>query len=169
MRHKVQLDHPDRNWFYKYGTQPVLDVACGTALDGEAFEDYVGIDVTPSFIRSAKFDYGVESLILGDARFLPFREKCFSTSWCKDLLLHLSWEDAIKVLHELVRVGKKSFVAWGVEYIGDERREFTPLEDREVITKKSGYFYSRFSRRKLNKHFGVGPVIEGTTITEVWM
>ena len=163
-RHAGQLEHPDRRWLYEHVAEPVLDVACGSAVDAGGFEDYVGLDVTAPFLEAARFTYGVDNLVLGDGRSLPFRDGCFATAYAKDLLLHLEWGDALKVLGELVRVGRRSYVAWGVERDGSV---YTPLPDRDVLKMRSGFWYNRFSRQRLNTYFSIGEVVEDTTITEV--
>jgi len=163
-RHAGQLNHPDRLWLYAHAEEPVLDVGCGSAVDAGGFGEYVGLDVTAPFLRSARFDYGVGNLVLGDARCLPFRDGCFATAYCKDLLLHLEWGDTLAVLGELVRVGRRAYVAWGVAADGSA---YTPLDDREDFAMRSGFWHNRFSRQLLNRHFRIGEVVEGTSITEV--
>lgn len=133
-RKKRQLVHPDRHWLAENANMPVLDAGCGTAVDSNFFEQYVGLDVTPSFIHEAR-RRGVGNLILGDARHLPIRDKAFMTSYCKDLLLHLSFKDALKVLLELLRVGMKTFVAWGFEYLKSGTLIYTPIQPRKMPMK----------------------------------
>ena len=162
-RHKEQLNHPDRLWLYEHAEEPVLDVACGSGVDAAGFKEYVGLDVTASFLEAAK-TYGAGNLVLGDGRHLPFRDRCFPTAYCKDLLLHLEYEDAVKVIAELVRVGRRAYVAWGVERDGSL---YTPLPDREIRRMRSGFWYNRFSRQQLNRVFHIGNVEENTTITRI--
>lgn len=119
-RQERQLNHPDRKWLKENIKEPVLDVGCGGATDGNLYVDYVGIDITPSFIRSGK-ENGVCNLIIADARNLPLLTKSIKTSYCKDVLLHMTFDDVLIVLKELLRVGHETFVAWGIEYIGGER------------------------------------------------
>jgi len=127
----------------------------------------VGLDVTPSFIDMAK-QYGAEHLIIGDARNIPVRDKAVTTSYTKDLLLHLPYGDAVKVIRELLRVGRRSFIAWGIGYDRGGRRVYTPVEsDKDVIRRSGGFFYNRFSRKKLNRICRIGEVKHGTSITEV--
>jgi len=136
-------------------------------VDARGFEEYVGLDITPSLLKSARDTFNVENLIYADARQLPLRDQSFATAYTKDLLLHLKEEDAVKVLKELVRVGIQAFVAWGISVYTGETLLYTPLEDKQVITMLDDFWANRFSRKKLNMHCTVGKIIEGTSITEV--
>lgn len=166
-RKKVQLNHPDRRWLSSYAVEPVLDVACGSAVDSTLFNQHIGVDVTPSFIKSAR-QHGARNLIIGDARSLPIRKKAVQTSYCKDLLLHMSFNDSLKVIRELLRVGRKTYVAWGFGYDKGNLKTYTPIDKpNHSIVMRSGFWHNRFSRKTLNLHFIIGSVIKGTSITEV--
>lgn len=163
-----QVNHPDREWMYENLEQPVLDAGCGNAVDAGGFTEYVGVDITPSLLRAGKLMFNVGNLVYADARHMPFRDNTFKTSFAKDLLLHLKPIDAMRALGELVRVGEKTFIAWGIMVYTGKKMLYTPLKDRRVICMLDGYWANRFSEEDLYSHgFVVGPVIEGTSITEV--
>jgi len=163
---KHQVEHVDRKWIYQHVDEPVLDIGCGTAIDGLVINEYVGLDVTPSFLMAAR-EFGVKNLVIGDARSLPFRNKCFNTGYTKDLLLHLPWDFAKKVISELLRCSKKTFIAWGINTEKGEPVFFTPTNKKNTSTELGGFLYNRFSRKRLKEICIVGDVVSGTSITEV--
>lgn len=119
-------------------SRSVLDFGVGTGRFAKPLQDagfeVVGIDISSKMIAKAK-QKGVRNLFLSDARFLPFREKCFDAA-VSIHILHLigEWE---KALSELCRVTRGVMVS-----LFYERRD--PM--REVynsMLKERGYERSR--------------------------
>ena len=110
----------------------VLEVACGAQGYAHQFRSsglkYVGLDVTPEYLELARKNYPELKFVEGDARKMPFEDKSFVASFCNNLLLHLTTEDAEKVFHEMLRVTKKAVLI--VSMFGEED---------ELATKKSTY------------------------------
>lgn len=84
----------------------VLDVACGTGYYMEPLEKgrLYGLDYSAEMLRIAR-EKGKPSLVLGDARHLPFRSGSMDLVVCMGLLEYLG--DREDVLHEIRRVLKK--------------------------------------------------------------
>lgn len=175
-RNPRQFSSPDRLWIHKHLREPVLDVGCGTCQDAEPFKGYVGIDVTRSFLRAAHFTFGVSDIVRADARHLPFRDKMFETSFSKDVLVHYPQEEGTRVIWEMLRVSRATYIAWGVEE--PERVEklakrglrpvgiYNFMPGKPVLFKNvKGFYYNRYDLAQLEKHFEVIPVGGGTSIT----
>jgi len=101
-------------WFLKYykhlkgsGGKLILDVGCGVgqvvnrlACDGL---EAVGVDLSPIGIRIAKKERSRNaSFIVASCYNLPFKDGCFRTVGCFDLLEHL--ENPESCIEEMVRV-----------------------------------------------------------------
>lgn len=175
-RNPCQSSNSDRLWLHKHLREPVLDVGCGTCQDAESFKDYVGLDITRSFLRAAHFTFGVSEVIRGDARRLPFRDKVFETTFSKDVLVHYPQEEGMKIIWEMIRVGRRTYVAWGLEHPErvDElaKRGLRPEGIYNFIPGKpvrfknvKGFHYNRYDLTQLEKHFKIIPVGDGTSIT----
>ncbi|MBA7468150.1 hypothetical protein ES707_03391 [subsurface metagenome] len=110
LRFKYQRTHPSRRIVCELAQvgDSALDVGAGNCVDYEMYRErginYVGIDITPKFIRSAKQDYGVPNVVLGNALHLPFKSNSFPTVYCKDLLEHMPPGLYRNVLREMIRV-----------------------------------------------------------------
>jgi len=86
----------------------VLDVGCGPGSDAETFADreydVTGLDVTPSFLESARTNVPDARFALGDMRQLPFDSSSFDGVWACASLLHVPREDVPATLSEFARV-----------------------------------------------------------------
>lgn len=87
----------------------ILDVACGTgrhsiALTAAGF-NVVGIDISPHLLRIAKRQ-GAKDLVLGDMRFLPFKDDAFGAAISMDTSFgYLSTEsEDLQSLAEINRI-----------------------------------------------------------------
>jgi len=94
----------------------VLDVGCGNGLDSTKYkkEDYIGVDVSPVLIESAKKQSLGYNFSIADARKLPFEDKSFDNVFCVSVIEHQSCaEDAKKIISEMIRVAKKQvLIGW---------------------------------------------------------
>lgn len=162
-RTQSQRRHPDRVWLHKHVKGLVLDVGCGTGLDAKAFRVYVGADVTLPFLKAAHFRHKVANVVRCDGRYLPFRDKVFPTAFSKGLLLHYPQREGVKIIYELLRVSKTTYISWGA--LGGIN--YTP-SNRPIIKKSpKGFFYNRYDLNELEKHFKIIPIKEGISITLV--
>lgn len=90
----------------------VLDCGFGSGPFFEFFKrtsiEYVGIDVTPNFVRCCRerFHDDRSRFLLGDVLHIPFRDRCFSTVFCSSLLEHLPPNSIDQSIREMIRVSK---------------------------------------------------------------
>lgn len=167
-RSKAQENHPDRLLLKEIVEQPVIDVGCGTGLDASIYGDYVGIDVTPEFIASAHRNYGVDRLVLCDARHLPFRDKTFKTAFSKGVIIHYPQNEGTKMIHEMLRISDTTYIAWGIPLIGPGHGEnHMPTCTPKHVMSKSGFHVDRYDLTELEKHFEIYPMKKGTSVTLV--
>lgn len=86
----------------------VLDVGCGPGSDTETFAgreyDVTGLDVTASFLASAREAVPDARFALGDMRHLPFADGSFDGVWASASLLHVPRADVPGTLSEFARV-----------------------------------------------------------------
>jgi len=92
----------------------VLDVGCGSSYGisiinrvAKGLNDVVGLDIDIDLLRYGKLLYNVDSLILADARFLPFRQQTFDSIICLELIEHLPKIGQIKLCRDLYNALKK--------------------------------------------------------------
>ncbi|MEM2908691.1 MAG: class I SAM-dependent methyltransferase [Candidatus Bilamarchaeaceae archaeon] len=89
----------------------ILDVGCGDGflldkLRGKLF----GVDVSPKRVKTAKERLGDKAtIIIADARKLPFRDQFFDVVVCSEVLEHIRNPDL--VISEIFRVTKNGGVA----------------------------------------------------------
>ena len=165
-RGQEQEQHPDRLLLRKIVKLPVIDVGCGTGLDVKFYEDYVGIDVTPEFIKSARRKYNDARLVLCDARYLPFRDKVFKTAFSKGVVIHYPQEDGEKMLHDMIRISNITYIAWGIPIIGPGRGEnYLPSYTSKFFVSNAGFHVNRYDLKELEKNFKIYPLEEGTSVT----
>lgn len=92
----------------------VLDAGCGYGRMSVLFDNYVGVDFSPDFIKWAKEQYPSKEFIQADLKALPFKEKEFDWAICvsikkmiEDNLGKKAWR---KMRKELKRVCKKVLI-----------------------------------------------------------
>jgi len=163
-----QRNHPDRLILQKLVKPPVIDVGCGSGLDAEYYDDYVGIDVTPEFIDAAYNIYGVKKLVLCDARYLPFKDKSFETAFSKGVLIHYPQKEGEKMLHEMIRISNITYIAWGIPLLGHGHgKNYIPTGKPCLSISKSGFHVNKYDLNELEKQFEVHPQKNGTSVTLV--
>jgi ubiquinone/menaquinone biosynthesis C-methylase UbiE len=175
LRKEAELKNVDRAWLHRNLEGPVLDIACGNAIDYPAFKDrgYMGVDVTESFIEAAvKLGVPRGNLTLSDARRMPFRDKQFKSAYMKDLLIHYPQREAYAFIDEMIRVSENAYVSWGNAY--DTKRGkmlfFTPSTKPETYILNEGgqtFYYCAYDVVELEKRYKLTSIGEGTTISKV--
>ena len=120
--------------FVQEHCKSILDCGCGIALDYEHYKDngirYVGVDITPKFLEVAKKRGATTRQ--GSILDLPFKDKSFDAVYCKDVLMHLLFNDWKRALNEMVRVSRKYVLtlepAWGADTLYSLREKYTAIE-----------------------------------------
>lgn len=90
------------------GHARVLDAGCGPGLDAAQLRQrgllVTGLDITRSMLAVARARGGVERVVQGDLRSLPFRDGRFDAAWASASLLHLPKSQVKQALLEVRRV-----------------------------------------------------------------
>lgn len=97
----------------------LLDIPCGPGidleglrLDGVEVSQYIGCDITMSFLRYCKRNFPSAEFVRCSVEFLPFQDDSIDVGSCKDLLEHLP-TGAEPALKELLRVCRqKVLISW---------------------------------------------------------
>jgi len=94
----------------------VLDLGCGTGIHASRFrpDDYLGVDLSSSYIDAARRKFRQYRFEVADARRLSFASGAFQTVLISGVLHHLNDNDASAVLSEAARVTARggSAVIW---------------------------------------------------------
>jgi ubiquinone/menaquinone biosynthesis C-methylase UbiE len=97
----------------------LLEVACGPGYVALAFaercREVVGVDLTDALLNIAdtkRQERGLTNVRFqrGDAERLPFADREFDATVCRLAFHHM--EDALRVLREMTRVGRKGKLQW---------------------------------------------------------
>lgn len=168
LRNDFELSKKDRFWLYENLEAPVVDLGCGNAIDYQGFlgkeKEYMGVDVTPSFlIAAAKHGVPESCLTLSDARKTPFKDKQFRSGYLKDVLLHWRQVDGYAFIDELLRISEESYVVWG--YLGN--RSFLPCGEPVEEKWGDGFYYNTYDLRELEEKYKVTFIGGETTITKI--
>lgn len=83
-RRSPRLYCPSRKSTYR-----VLEIGCGANFSFDTCSEKFSIDITRDLIKKMKKMYPEVNLVLGDARYLPFKEKSFDTVGAVFVLHHL--------------------------------------------------------------------------------
>jgi SAM-dependent methyltransferase len=85
---------------------PVLDIGCGTGVFAGRFrrDEYLGIDISPTYIAAAQRKFPRHRFAVMDARRLDIPDASQSRGFISGILHHLSDDDVAAVLQEMARV-----------------------------------------------------------------
>lgn len=127
---------------------PIVDVGCGTGQHVRWFRgrgvDAVGVDVSPNAVAAARA-LGVERVLVGDMRELPFEDGRFAALHCVGTQLGLggSFAGIASLLQEFARVTTDGAVALVDNYdptrLGDDFLGFRP-DPREGVAHRCFHF-----------------------------
>ena len=86
----------------------ILDIPCGVGEFSVFFDkdNYIGLDLSEGYVEYGKKKYN-KSMVVGDARNLPFEKDYFDSVLVSGFFHHLNEEDVDKVLNESYRVLKE--------------------------------------------------------------
>ena len=146
----------------------VVDLGCGIGYLSRLFPDYVGLDETPSPLRTARA-HGVQRLVRGALTALPFTDAAFDWAVVYDVAEHL--HDLDRAVLEVRRVARRAafavvdFTSY-YRYFAHDETHVGHLAPRELIAvlerhypyvesiPTSGIFRApRFLNRVLAKRF----------------
>ena len=100
-------------WIEHHCKGQILDVGCANGgllqfLSEEEFEGYIGVDFDRVRIDEAKCTYPDKQFYVLDAAYgLPFADESFDVVVCADMLEHIPYDIASKLVYDLVRVTKE--------------------------------------------------------------
>jgi SAM-dependent methyltransferase len=134
------------------GLGDIPDRARATAADvGVALETF-GLDAAPSLAATSRTR--VDHAACGDALALPFADASVDLVLCSQLLHHFEHAEAVQLLRELDRVGRRRVV------VSDLRRS---------VVAAAGLWLASFAMRfhRVSRHDGVVSVLRGFTPGEL--
>lgn len=121
----------------------VLDVGCITCIDypmhKKAGLKYTGVDVTPKFVKHARKLYPEVDVHEGNILSLPFKNRSFTTVYCKDVLEYLPPGKWRKALKEMWRVARKLVMTAHCEPPWDKPPKYTVLEGKAYYVWENRY------------------------------
>ncbi len=82
-----------------------LDIGCGTGILSEGLDNVVGIDIAFGMAKTYKEKFG--NVVLGDAHYLPFKDRSFDYV-ISNFALH--WTDLKRTIPEALRVCRRFFL-----------------------------------------------------------
>lgn len=114
--HDFILDPMVLSLFPKGGTGSVLDIGCGYGLFGymlrmerEHGGELIGVDAYAPYIKKLRRHAGAvyDSLVIADARHLPFKMGAVDTVLASEVIEHLPREGGLALIAEAERVGRR--------------------------------------------------------------
>jgi SAM-dependent methyltransferase len=138
-------------------SRTILDVGCGkgepmTFINRKGKFKAVGIDIFKPYLEKSKRKGVYQDLILGDVRFLPFKENSFDAIICLEVLEHLEKQYGEYLLSELERVARKQILL--TTPVG--RYELHPFEGNPYQEHKHIWSPEELKEKGYNKVRGVG-------------
>lgn len=136
----------------------ILDIPCGLCVDYDGLRkinpdiSYVGIDITPFFVRRAQ-DLNIP-VIEGKIQAIPYADNSFEITYSRHILEHLdSYESA---LMELIRIAAKEVLV--VFFIKPHQKE-SDIIVNDLIDGHQIY-HNRYSKLKLESFLETVPTIK---------
>lgn len=136
--HDFVLDPVVLSSFRKGDTGTVLDLGCGYGLFGYMLRlerDFkgtlIGVDAYPPYAKKLKEYAGAvyDSLVVADARHLPFRDGAVDTVLASEIIEHMPKGDGFRLIGEAERVGRKRVIVTTPRgFIPQERHNENDLE-----------------------------------------
>ena len=157
--------------FIPLDTSSVLDVGCGKGVMGAMLRLYrsprriVGVDVCDEYLRICDSMGHYDELLpidLLNGMPLPFTEGEFDTVLCVDVLEHLPYLDAMRLVADMERVGRRVTVSTGGKVNPQDAFDENPYQRH-----RCAIHHKAFQRRGYHIE-GTGPMtfeIRGRMIT----
>lgn len=130
----------------------VLDVGSATCISYPLFKDkkqYVGMDFTKKFLKTAKNQHPELTVVHGDSRQLPFANETFDTVYIKDVLIHLGPEDYKKVITEMWRVTKKQILITCGSPLTNTKTTYTLYVQFPGYPEKGVFYGSNYNEQEM--------------------
>lgn len=121
--------------------ESLLDIGCGEAMDLELIHDnfpkveLTGIDRRPERIEIAVEKLPNASLLVGDIRNIPYKDKSFDVVLSDAVLYQNSPEEIVQIIGEMKRVGKKYLFL--IETHSEKRDEDERFDEYNVLDYKT--------------------------------
>jgi len=137
----------------------VLDIACGTAVNHEVFNNhkvphqYIAYDRTQQFLDHAKSLYGdtIKDYVRGYAQDLPFEDNSVDISVLRHIGEHMTPSDFYTAIKEALRVSKKEVVL--VFFLDLHSGTEHLVEERGPDERGATYFWNTYSWPTLTRFF----------------
>lgn len=147
-----------------YKFDKILEVGCS---NGRAVKELqkkgktaYGIDISPIAIRYATEKYAVRNCIEGSAIDIPFKDNFFDSVFSCDVLEHLTEDDSIIAIKEIVRVIKQGYifvkispdVEFNRDYLDKAKsmniKHFENIENLHITVKPIDWWIEKFTVHK---------------------
>lgn len=144
--------------FVKYKTGLILDMGCGSGRNIVKGKSFVGIDFSKKMISLAKKDKPDSMFVIGDLRYLPFKDSVFD-SVISVASLHCIKGGGGEVLKEMKRVMKNNSEAFIQVWNKDQPRftkkeDYIPWKHGEKTYMRYYYLFSKDELEELLKSVG---------------
>jgi len=129
----------------EYG-DTILNIGCGGGIQYAAIREvspnikYMGVDITPKMIKSARRLFPGVKFELGDAAALPYSDEEFDVSIVRHVFEHHPLSSGKDILHEALRVAKNA--ALFLFFVGPQEME------QDIIEQQEGGFYRNIYGKK---------------------
>jgi pseudaminic acid biosynthesis-associated methylase len=116
----------------------ILEVGCNTGmqlagLQRNGFEQLYGVELQPYAVEKAKEFTKNVNIIQGSGFDLPFKDRYFDVVCTNGVLIHISPNNLMKIMAEMVRCTKKYI--WGWEYYASETTQINYRGNEDFLWK----------------------------------
>lgn len=108
--YRIPIQKERIDWLKKNVTGNILEIGCATGYILNYCGGGTGLDIDKYRIEIAQKKYPKSRFIAGDATKMPFKNKEFDTTLIPEILEHVPYEVAAKIIRECERVGKRLLV-----------------------------------------------------------